>query len=1158
MDLQVRRQSGSDQEFLIATLYRDPDGDALSRQDFCSLPPHGAKLGETGLTVAGFLSRWRESGRNLEAAAKHYGRLLHRHLFEEGQEIRDAWSQATREARGRGLRLEIRLPDTSAASWQGQHIGSLPFELLCDENGFLFRRAGWSTIRRPSQHSSRSLRYDGAAAPRVQVAWANVTREDGRPLDEALFRAHDDAVAGLAAQQRAERLAPLPQATRPALRAALETHRPHVLVWVGHGLSDGSGLLLHDGKDPTFPGDRGAVVGAGDFARDARGGEIDLALLWSCHGAGSQRPLDVGVAEALLDPDGGDAVAVLAAFSALEAPAAAQLSAELITALGRSTDGDLETALRRAREGLDEHSLSWARPVLFLRTPRDTRVRLGLTSPAPAPALADTGGAGRRLRWLPQQQLQPTAHYIDEQARLDGLTEDLRHHPIVVLEGIAGLGKTELALALAERRRAIGEDVAFIDVTGDRDIGRLQKTLGLLVRERPFETRDELLAALHGLRWTLVLDNAEDLLPDKTRREELLALLRDLRATGPEFRAVITSRHALAPPERAADVGLFTREVAPLGLSEARQLFIQAAGPRLAPTQAVPEVLDPLLTALGGNARATLLMAGQLGDGVDVTELLRRLKADGANAIVEHEIYGEAVPGAFDAKLHKIRLTSALNLSLAAAAKRVPQSAILFDALGAFPAGLAQAWLPHDAHPWLADALSALLEHHLIELAGEARRVRMAAPVRLHAWTRLRQRLAEAKTDETADLLRHAREALAREAYALSALLGSEHSAQVLIAIDQDRPNLLLTLDAVVDALPDPEAEAQQLSPILIALVRAAEYGGQAARLRAELQTVLARMLPAGPGTRATALFWSGRLALRTDDLVGAAEAYAAALPLYRQIEDRLGEANTLKALGDLKRRTSDLVGAAEAYAAALPLYRQIEDRLGEANTLKALGDLKRRTSDLVGAAEAYAAALPLYRQIEDRLGEANTLQMLGQLALAEGDPRAAFRQTLQALRLQEAIEDRLGQGAAHGYLARIALHVGALAHGTTLTGRAGGLFLAIGDRYGQMIALQTLGPPLLAQAPTEGLACLLQAQALAREIGDPRAERIQHMLDAMFADQANDEGFIAAIAELRTRAPHIIAALFEHMEAAVARGELDPYTLPPQAGAEETRDDGD
>ena len=71
-----------------------------------------------------------------------------------------------------------------------------------------------------------------------------------------------------------------------------------------------------------------------------------------------------------------------------------------------------------------------------------------------------------------------------------------------------------------------------------------------------------------------------------------------------------------------------------------------------------------------------------------------------------------------------------------------------------------------------------------------------------------------------------------------------------------------------------------------------------------------------------------------------ALERYEAALALYREIGDPLGEANTLQEIGDvfqfLKRSTEALL----KYEVALVSYQEIKDRLGEANTLKAIGDV--------------------------------------------------------------------------------------------------------------------------------------------------------------------------------------------------------------------------
>ncbi|RMH78397.1 MAG: tetratricopeptide repeat protein, partial [Calditrichaeota bacterium] len=66
---------------------------------------------------------------------------------------------------------------------------------------------------------------------------------------------------------------------------------------------------------------------------------------------------------------------------------------------------------------------------------------------------------------------------------------------------------------------------------------------------------------------------------------------------------------------------------------------------------------------------------------------------------------------------------------------------------------------------------------------------------------------------------------------------------------------------------------------------------------------------------------------------------------------------------------------ALSSYEAALGLYQQVGDRLGEANTRRAIGDVQRFKDEYDQALSSYEAALGLYQQVGDRLGEANTLQ---------------------------------------------------------------------------------------------------------------------------------------------------------------------------------------
>uniref|UniRef100_UPI0015937CC6 hypothetical protein n=1 Tax=Derxia lacustris TaxID=764842 RepID=UPI0015937CC6 len=229
---------------------------------------------------------------------------------------------------------------------------------------------------------------------------------------------------------------------------------------------------------------------------------------------------------------------------------------------------------------------------------------------------------------------------------------------------------------------------------------------------------------------------------------------------------------------------------------------------------------------------------------------------------------------------------------------------------------------------------------------------------------------------------------------------------------------------------------------------------------------------------------------------------------------------------------------------------RQIGARLGEANTLQALGQLKQRGDDLAGARVDFDAALGLYRQIGDRLGEANTLQALGTLAAAEGRPVAAFAQLHACLAIQNVLADRVGAAGTHGYLARIAGSVGAGLQAQALCSLAIRQFTAIDDRWGVLLAAQDLGRVLLG---TEdgfiGVCALELARATAEQIGDPRAEALGQVIAGLMSEDMSDTDRRAALDQLTAEAPAVLAEFHARIDAAIAAGEIDPYA-PLQAGA--------
>ena len=88
-----------------------------------------------------------------------------------------------------------------------------------------------------------------------------------------------------------------------------------------------------------------------------------------------------------------------------------------------------------------------------------------------------------------------------------------------------------------------------------------------------------------------------------------------------------------------------------------------------------------------------------------------------------------------------------------------------------------------------------------------------------------------------------------------------------------------------------------------------------------------------------------------------------------------------MQSLGDVALQQRRCVDAEECYKQALHTYRQIGDRLGEANCVRHLGDAACMQAHYAEAEKLYQQALPICRQTGDRLGEANCLRSMARLA---------------------------------------------------------------------------------------------------------------------------------------------------------------------------------
>ncbi len=270
------------------------------------------------------------------------------------------------------------------------------------------------------------------------------------------------------------------------------------------------------------------------------------------------------------------------------------------------------------------------------------------------------------------------------------------------------------------------------------------------------------------------------------------------------------------------------------------------------------------------------------------------------------------------------------------------------------------------------------------------------------------------------------------------------------IAIPKIEPaELQDLLQQIEDLEKQPEANPAQLASLFEKLgelyanrVKSGkdrQFAIQAYKRAIQLQTQLGK-----PAELARSWERLGDLYFELRDDVGlATEAYNQALQLYREVGDRLGEANTLRAIGDVLQFLNQSREALQRYDAALALYRDVGDRLGEAYTLQAIGDVLQFLDQRSEALQRYDAALALYREVGSRLGEANTLRAIG-------DVLQFLKQSREALQRYDA----------------------ALA-----------LFREVGARLGEANTLRSLGE--IEDDPVQALAKLQQAQQLYEEIGD-------------------------------------------------------------------------
>ena len=169
------------------------------------------------------------------------------------------------------------------------------------------------------------------------------------------------------------------------------------------------------------------------------------------------------------------------------------------------------------------------------------------------------------------------------------------------------------------------------------------------------------------------------------------------------------------------------------------------------------------------------------------------------------------------------------------------------------------------------------------------------------------------------------------------------------------------------------------------------------------------------------------------DDRKSALRHARESLQLYEEIDDKNGRANAITEIGVIYREVGEHQKAREYLLQAFDLYAELGIIVGQGNVAGALASLFRETGDLGEARDYLIQAFNLYNGINEPLGKANIHFDLGCLDKSSSDFEAAIEHFQGALSLYAELGDLSAQAEAHTQLGDLYDQVGdherALAH---------------------------------------------------------------------------------------------------------------------------------
>ncbi len=171
--------------------------------------------------------------------------------------------------------------------------------------------------------------------------------------------------------------------------------------------------------------------------------------------------------------------------------------------------------------------------------------------------------------------------------------------------------------------------------------------------------------------------------------------------------------------------------------------------------------------------------------------------------------------------------------------------------------------------------------------------------------------------------------------------------------------------------------------------------------------------------------------------------------------------ANDLVVAGNvLRSRAVDELNreALAPYDKALKLYKQINDKAGQATCLQYFGGLYQAQSASRKALEYFSAALALWREVPDRRGVAYTTERIGLMEYYLGNVELALSHFKQAIEIYRELGNKEAEGATYGHIAEFYRQKGDVGTALDHYQKALDLFREVGAKASMAYLLNNLG----------------------------------------------------------------------------------------------------